>query len=58
MWSVYLILRFGAEVLRFLPATRRKVEDGSGSHVSSFGFMRVVIGQGGALSITVETEAG
>lgn len=56
MWSVYLVLGFGAEVFRFLPAACRQVEDGSGSHVSGLSFMGVVVGQGGgALSITVET---
>lgn len=55
---VYLGLGFGAEVLWFLPATCGQVEDGSGGHVSSLGIMGVVISQGGALSVTVETEAG
>lgn len=54
----YLVLGFGAEVLRFLPAAGGQIEDGSGSHVSGLGILGVVIGQGGALSVTVETEAG
>lgn len=44
-WWVYLVLGFGAKVLRFLPAASRQVKDGSGSHVSSFGIMGVVVGQ-------------
>lgn len=55
-WWVYLVLGFGAKVLRFLPAASRQVKDGSGSHVSSFGIMGVVVCQWGAFPITVEAE--
>jgi len=51
-------LRLGAQVLWFLPAAGGQVEDGGGSHVSRLGIMGVVIGQRGALPVTVETEAG
>lgn len=54
----YLALGLGAEVLGFLPAACRQVENGGGSHVSRLGIMGVIVGQGGALSVGVETEAG
>lgn len=54
--ATHFVLGFGAEVFRFLPATCRQVQDGSGGHVSSLSIVGVVIGR--ALSVTVESEAG
>lgn len=49
-------MRFGAEVLRFLPAAGGQVEDGSGSHVGGLGIVGVIIGQ--VLPVAVDGEAG
>lgn len=57
-WFGYLGLGFGAKVLRFLPAACGQVEDGGGSHMSGLGIVGVIIGGGGALPVTVETQAG
>lgn len=54
----YLGLRFDAEVLGFLPAASGQVEDGGGSHVGSFGVVGVVVGEGGALPVSVEAQGG
>lgn len=55
---VYLVLWFDAKVFWFLPAARGQVKDGGGGHVSSFGVVGVVVGQGGRLSVSVQAEAG
>lgn len=51
-------MRLDAEILRFLPAAGGQVKDGGGSHVSGFGVMGVVVGEGGALPVGVETQGG
>lgn len=55
---LYFVLGFGAEVLGLLPAARGQVEDGGGGHVGGLGVVGVVVAEGGALPVTVETEAG